>query len=67
MNFHRIVFVTLFIIVANEAKVLKRHSNTCRDTLGDELIEEIWSYENVKDEILKYVLDGDFKGKTYDE
>lgn len=67
MNFNLIVFVTLFVIVANEAKVLNNNSNTCQDLLGDELIEEIWSYENVKDEILRYVLDGDFKGKTYDE
>ncbi|CAH1635061.1 unnamed protein product [Spodoptera littoralis] len=68
MNFDSIVFiVTLFVILPNEAKVLKKTSNTCEDILGDDLIEEIWSYKNVKDDILKYVLDGDFKGKTYDE
>ncbi|KAJ8726845.1 hypothetical protein PYW08_015242 [Mythimna loreyi] len=67
MNFNLIVFVTLFIVVANEAKVLNEKSNTCQDLLGDELIEEIWAYENVKDKILNYVMGGDFKGKTYDE
>uniref|UniRef100_A0A2A4IU93 Carboxypeptidase Q n=2 Tax=Heliothis virescens TaxID=7102 RepID=A0A2A4IU93_HELVI len=67
MNFFHIVFVTLCIIVANEAKVLNKNLNKCHETLGDDLIEEIWGYENVKDEILDYVLNGDFKGKTYDE
>nr|XP_049696856.1 carboxypeptidase Q isoform X1 [Helicoverpa armigera] len=66
MNFFHVVFVTLFVIVVNEAKVLK-NSNKCHETLGDELVEEIWGYENVKDEILDYVLNGEFKGKTYDE
>lgn len=67
MNIVHIVFVTLSIIVANEAKVLNKNVDTCQEILGDELIEEIWGYENVKDEILKYVIDGDFKRKTYDE
>ncbi|XP_026745899.1 carboxypeptidase Q-like isoform X1 [Trichoplusia ni] len=67
MNIIHIVFVTLSIIVANEAKVLNKNVDTCQEILGDELIEEIWGYENVKDEILKYVIDGDFKRKTYDE
>ncbi|KAF9809885.1 hypothetical protein SFRURICE_002115 [Spodoptera frugiperda] len=68
MNFDSIVFiVTLFVILPSEAKVLKKTSNTCEDILGDDLIKEIWSYENVKDDILNYVLKGDFKGKTYDE
>lgn len=67
MNIVHIVLVTLSIIVANEAKVLNKNVDTCQEILGDELIKEIWGYENVKDEILKYVLDGDFKRKTYDE
>lgn len=31
------------------------------------MIAEILSYEKVKDEILNYVLQGDFKGQTYDQ
>lgn len=67
MNSIRFVLITVLIIVANEAKVLNKDSNRCQGVLGDELIEEIWGYENVRDEILRYVLDGEFKGKTYDE
>lgn len=68
MNFDSIVLiVTLFVILPSEAKVLKKTSNTCEDILEDDLIKEIWSYANVKDDILNYVLKGDFKGKTYDE
>ncbi|XP_075972686.1 carboxypeptidase Q-like [Anticarsia gemmatalis] len=67
MFFLRIVSVTLFIIVASEAKALNKNSNTCSEILGNELIEEIRSYENVKNQILEYVLNGDFKRKTYDE
>ncbi|CAH0629041.1 unnamed protein product [Chrysodeixis includens] len=67
MNVFHIVLVTLAIIVTNEAKVLNKNVDACQEILGDELIEEIWGYENVKDEILRYVIDGDFKRKTYDE
>lgn len=66
MYFFITVSWTILLVTVNEAKVLK-DSDICREILGDELIEEIWSYENVRDEILGYVLDGEFKGKTYDE
>ncbi|KAF9415323.1 hypothetical protein HW555_006986 [Spodoptera exigua] len=68
MNFDSIVFiVTLFVIVPSESRVLEIKSDRCEKILGSDLIEEIWSYKNVKDDILEYVLEGEFKGKTYDE
>ncbi|XP_026491236.1 carboxypeptidase Q-like isoform X1 [Vanessa tameamea] len=67
MSFSARIFVTLFIIFASEAKFLPKSRNGCRALLGDTLIKEIASYKNVKNEIFKYVLDGDFKHKTYDE
>ena len=60
------ILVTLFIIFLCEAKFIPK-SNSCEAILGDDLIKEIASYENVRDEIFKYVLEGDFKSKTYNE
>lgn len=65
MNFLSIL-ITIFIIGSIEAKYLPKNT-VCQDILGDDLIKEIASYECVRDEILEYVLEGDFKGKTYDE
>ncbi|XP_059060164.1 carboxypeptidase Q-like [Achroia grisella] len=59
-----LLFITLCL---SQAKVIKEESDTCRELLSDELIKEIGSYENVRDEILNYVIEGEFKGKTYDE
>lgn len=67
MNSFTRILITLFIISVCKAKFLPKNSNSCRALLGDELVNEIASYEDVKDEILKYVLEGDFKGATYDE
>ncbi|XP_026761214.1 carboxypeptidase Q-like [Galleria mellonella] len=57
----------LFILSFSQANVIKQNADSCQQILGDDVIREIWSYENVKDEILRYVTEGDFKGKTYDE
>lgn len=67
MSFCAKILFTLFIIFSSEAKYLPKKCNSCRALLGDDLINEIASYEKVKDEIFKYVLEGDFKRKTYDE
>ncbi|CAB3256708.1 unnamed protein product [Arctia plantaginis] len=66
MYFLSIISVSFFLIVASEAKVLNKNANTCEEILGP-LVDEIRSYEDVKDKILNYVLNGDFKRKTYDE
>ncbi|CAK1551627.1 unnamed protein product [Leptosia nina] len=58
--------VLIFFISVSDAKSLES-SDKCRALLGDALIKEIASYENARDEIFKYVLEGDFKSKTYDE
>lgn len=61
-----IASVILTIISLSSANVVYR-DEVCRALLGDELIEEIAAYESVKDEIFKYVLEGEFKSKSYDE
>lgn len=66
MNLFALIFGLFFLITANDAKAVAK-SDTCEDILDKELIEEIWSYESVRDEILQYVIEGEFKGKTYDE
>lgn len=63
----RVLLIIFFVIIVCEGKTLDRNSDTCQDILGSKLIEEIWSYEAVKNEILDYVLNGEFKHKTYDE
>ncbi|XP_049865281.1 carboxypeptidase Q-like isoform X2 [Pectinophora gossypiella] len=65
MNFLTIS-ITLLIISASQAKNLPTES-ICEQILGNELIEEIAQYGKVKDEIVKYVTEGEFQGRTYDE
>ncbi|XP_047989669.1 carboxypeptidase Q-like isoform X2 [Leguminivora glycinivorella] len=60
-----IIFLTL-CITASQARVLSKES-VCQSLLGEELIHEIASYGEVRDEILNYVINGEFKGKTFDE
>jgi hypothetical protein len=61
-------FILLFFIVTVvRGKVLSHHKESCADLLGDDLINEIRGYSKVSDDILKYVLEGDFKTKTYNE
>ncbi|XP_031763396.1 carboxypeptidase Q-like [Galleria mellonella] len=68
MNIYNIcVLKILFFLSLSQANVIKQESDTCQQILGDELIREISSYGNVRDEIFRYVLEGEFKGKTYDE
>lgn len=66
MNFLSVILFSLSLSVCL-AKQLPKHEDKCHNLLGDELIAEILSYEKVKDEILNYVLQGDFKGQTYDQ
>lgn len=67
MSFSARILITLFIIFICEAKFVPKKVDNCKVLLGDDLIKEIASYKHVRDEIFKYVLEGDFKGKTYDE
>ncbi|XP_059060227.1 carboxypeptidase Q-like [Achroia grisella] len=66
-NYYICLLGIIFIISYSHAKVINKEFDICREILGEELIREIGSYESVKDEILKYVIEGDFKGKTYNE
>lgn len=61
MNLFCVLFLTVIVTINCE------NANSCEDILGNQLIEEIKSYENVRDKILEYVIEGDFKGKTYDQ
>lgn len=60
------ISIVLFVFAAGEAKNLPKNS-VCSDILDPALIAEIASYEKVKDEIVKFVTEGEFKGKVYDE
>lgn len=62
-----VVLGIIITITASETKTVEKYSNSCADILGGQLIEEIKAYENVKNKILEYVIEGDFKGKTYEE
>lgn len=66
MNFLSISITIFITFCAVKAKNLPKDA-VCQNILGDDLIKEIANYESVKDEIVKYVLEGDFKSKTYDE
>ncbi|XP_023942733.1 carboxypeptidase Q-like [Bicyclus anynana] len=66
MSFAARFILYYFIIFVSEARV-QEYSPVCRGLLSEELIKEIGSYRHVKDEIFRYVLDGDFKRRTYDE
>lgn len=61
------ILIALFIIFISEAKFIPKKSDTCEAILGDDLIKEIAAYDSVRDEIFKYILEGDFKSKTYNE
>lgn len=65
MNLVRIS-ITIFMIGASQARNLPK-TDVCAQILGDDLIKEIAQYESVKEQIVNYVIEGDFKGKTYDE
>lgn len=68
MNLFKTTLGILFtLVIVSESKAVEKYSNSCEDVLGEQLIEEIKAYENVKNQILEYVIEGDFKGKTYDE
>lgn len=60
-----LVFALLALLVGSGYAKPKYNRRVCR--LSRELIQEIRSYEGVKDRIIQYVLDGDFRGRTYDE
>lgn len=61
------ILIYLFIFVVSHARHVSKTSDICKTLLSEDLVNEIASYENVKEEILKYVKEGDFKHKTYDE
>lgn len=65
--FYAILKILITTIIVSESKAVEKYSNTCKEVLGEQLIEEIKAYENVKNQILEYVIEGDYKGKTYDE
>lgn len=68
MSFSVQIFFSLLIITfVSEAKVVPEYSPACKSLLGEDLIKEIRSYVHVKEEIFRYVLNGDFKRRTYDE
>ncbi|KAL0839365.1 hypothetical protein ABMA28_016099 [Loxostege sticticalis] len=46
---------------------ITNESETCEELLDEELKEEIASYGPARDKILKYVLEGEFKGRTFKE
>lgn len=46
---------------------ITNESETCEELLDEELKEEIASYGPTRDKILKYVLEGEFKGRTFKE
>lgn len=56
----------LFGYTVREAKHMSENS-VCSDILQSALIADIASHENDKDEIVKLVVEGKFKGKVYDE
>lgn len=45
--------------------VPRNYNGQCN--LDQQLIDEIASYKDVANRILEYVIEGEFKGKTYDE
>ncbi|KAL4710318.1 hypothetical protein ACJJTC_011134 [Scirpophaga incertulas] len=55
----------LLLIGVVSCKHLPKDEEVCAVLLGNELVEEIAGYKSVTDEILRYVLEGDFKHQTY--
>lgn len=62
----KVLVLLLAVISLSSAKVL-HEDEVCKVLLGDDLIAEIASYESAVKEILKYVTEGEFKSKTYNE
>lgn len=58
----RFLFVSLFIFNVNSFK-----EDECEAIIGKEIIKEIAGYNNTVNKILEYVLQRDFKGRTYQE
>ncbi|XP_068627663.1 carboxypeptidase Q-like isoform X2 [Battus philenor] len=67
MNIINPILVTLLICFSCNAKHVPKTSDTCQNLLSEELINEIASYKDIKEDIFKYVTEGDFKSKSYDE
>lgn len=63
MNIFAVLLVSISLASGN---VLNRNDE-CSVLLSDAVIKEIASYGKVRDEIMRYVLEGEFKGKTYNE
>ncbi|GBP03122.1 Carboxypeptidase Q [Eumeta japonica] len=60
------IYINLLIFTISQARVLKYdYTDGCQ--LSEQIKNEIASYKDVKDQILDYVIDGEFKGKTYEE
>lgn len=47
--------------------VQKRQAEECEGTLEQSLLDEIRSHQAVANQIIDYVMNGSFKGKTYQE
>ncbi|XP_060800704.1 carboxypeptidase Q-like [Amyelois transitella] len=72
-------YVIYLLILVYEVQCIPRNKNSvsvkgnvsnidkCTNVLPEDLKEEIAEYQDIVNEILQYVIEGDFKGKTYDE
>lgn len=60
-----IFFVALLLVNCKSKSV--GSTGCCQCILGNDLIAEIQSYTDIRDEVLQYVLEGNFKGRTYTE
>lgn len=59
-------FVYLLILCVVNANIIPQKRDLNCD-LSEELVREIESYQAVADRIIEYVIEGEFKGKTYNE
>ncbi|XP_028163405.1 carboxypeptidase Q-like isoform X1 [Ostrinia furnacalis] len=59
--------VFLFAVLSLVSAKVVYKDDVCNVLIGDDLIAEIASYENVVNEILNYVIVGEYKGQTYNE
>ncbi|XP_013190143.2 carboxypeptidase Q isoform X1 [Amyelois transitella] len=67
MNIYICAFLNLIVINYGIGASLPKNTEECSNVLTEELIKEIAAYDDVVNEILQYVIEGDFKGQTYDE
>ncbi len=51
----------------SNGRLASKNAENCEDLLDPELVDKIASYQETADKIIDFIVNGDFKGKSYNE